>query len=179
VTDAEFSMPEALIEVYQGGFDYRNGAGVDFEPYPQFLTAAETAWWWRAWTGNPALNGAEFRVFGKDGSGGQAAFWLVRAGEPLTQQPVVFLGSEGETGVVARNLDGYLWLLAAGFGPYEATAYPSQEHDPRRDDRLNQVAERWASSARQSATEVNRRRPDRIPQLRRDHAVTVPLSATT
>ena len=51
---------------------------------------------------------------GKDGSGGQAAFWLVRVGEQLTHQPVVFLGCEGETGVVARNLDGYLWLLAAG-----------------------------------------------------------------
>ncbi|GLW10308.1 hypothetical protein Misp01_54360 [Microtetraspora sp. NBRC 13810] len=136
------------------GFDYRDGAGVDFEPYPQFLTAADTAQWWRAWMGNPSVDGAEFRVFGQDGTGGMAAFWLVRSGEPLTQQPVVFLDSEGRTGLVARNLDGYLWLIAAGFGPFEAMMYPTHEHEPRADARLTQIAERWAPSARQPAAEV-------------------------
>jgi hypothetical protein len=156
VTDIDFVMPEALREAHQGGFDYRHGAGVDFEPYPEILTAAETARWWRAWTGNPAVTGAEFRVFGQDGTCGMAAFWIVRAGEPLIGQPVVFLGSEGETGVVARNLDAYLWLLAAGLGPYEATAYPPDEDEARPDDRLTGVAERWAPSARLPAAEVIR-----------------------
>jgi hypothetical protein len=154
VTDDDRTMPTVLVEAHRDGFDYRDGAGVDFEPYPDFLTAAETAHWWRAWTGNPALDGAEFRVFGQDGTGGMAAFWLVHAGEPVARQPVVFLGSEGETGVVAGDLDAYLWLLAAGFGPYEATVYPRHEHEPHTDNRLVRLAQRYAPSARRSATEV-------------------------
>lgn len=74
----------------------------------------------------------EFRIFGQDGTGGLAAFWLVRMGESIAGQPVVFLGSEGETGVVARDLAAYLWLLADGYGPLEATMHPRHEHDPRR-----------------------------------------------
>ncbi|MER7664064.1 SMI1/KNR4 family protein [Streptomyces sp. NPDC096193] len=93
---------------------------VDFEPYESFLTAAETTDWVRAWTGNGGLNGDDFRMFGRDGTGGSAAFWLVRADRELVEQPVVFMGSEGETGVVARNLGAFLWLLADGIGPWEA-----------------------------------------------------------
>ncbi|GAA2446856.1 hypothetical protein GCM10010191_74990 [Actinomadura vinacea] len=152
MTDADFTMPTALIEAHRMGFDYRDGAGVDFEPYPRFLTPAETGDWLRAWTGNPSLDGAEFRVFGQDGAGGVAAFWLVRDGQPLARQPVVYLGSEGETAVVARDLADYLWLLAAGFGPLEARMYPRHEHEPRADARLTRIAE--GRAARRSADEV-------------------------
>ena len=113
-----WTLPTPLTEAHAVDFDYRGGAGVDFEPYPDFLDATETAEWWLASTGNGELDGSEFRVFGQDGTGGNAAFWVVRRGEPLEQQPVVFLGSEGETGVVAQNLWAYLWLLADGFGPW-------------------------------------------------------------
>ncbi|WP_329553513.1 SMI1/KNR4 family protein [Streptomyces sp. NBC_00696] len=95
---------------------------VDFEPFEAFLSADETTDWFRAWTGNGEVDGDDFRVFGQDGTGGYAAFWLVRVGRPLVEQPVVFLGSEGEIGVVARDLDAFLWLLADGSGPYEAAA---------------------------------------------------------
>ncbi|PZF93500.1 SMI1/KNR4 family protein [Micromonospora deserti] len=152
--DDRRTLPTPLSEAHAVGFDYRDGAGVDFEPYPDFLDEREWANWWRAWTGNQGLDGAEFRVFGQDGTGGNAAFWLVRPGEPLEQQPVVFLGSEGEIGVVAQNLWTYLWLLADGFGPWEATEYPNHEHEPRRDARLTEIAERWAPSHRKSADEV-------------------------
>ncbi|WP_432845867.1 SMI1/KNR4 family protein [Amycolatopsis sp. CA-161197] len=147
-------MPEMLVEAHREPFDHRDGLGVDFEPYPQFESETETAEWWRAWTGNPAVDGAEFRVFGQDGAGGLAAFWLVRRGRPVVRQPVVFLGSEGETGVVAGDVDGYLWLLAGGFGPYEAMLYPHHEHEPRVDPRLTQIAERWAPSGKQATSEV-------------------------
>ncbi|MFG2106006.1 SMI1/KNR4 family protein [Micromonospora chersina] len=154
MTDDRRALPPALSEVHEAGFDYRDGAGVDFEPYPDFLDAGEIAEWWRAWTGNAELDGSEFRVFGQDGTGGLAAFWLVRQGEPIEQQPVVFLGSEGEMGVVAQNLWAYLWLIADGFGPWEATAYPDHEHEPRADARLTEIAQRWAPSQRRSASEV-------------------------
>lgn len=152
--DDRRTLPTPLSEAHQVGFDYRDGAGVDFEPYRHFLDAAETAEWWRAWTGNAELDGSEFRVFGQDGTGGLAAFWLVRPGEPIEQQPVVFLGSEGQRSVVARDLWAYLWLLADGCGPCEATEYPDHEHEPRPEARLIEIAERWAPAHRQSAGDV-------------------------
>ncbi|MGC3859044.1 SMI1/KNR4 family protein [Micromonospora chersina] len=124
MTDDRRALPPALSEAHEVGFDYRDGAGVDFEPYPDFLDAGETAEWWRAWTGNAELDGSELRVFGQDGTGGLA----------------VFLGSEGETGVLAQNLWAYLWLLADGFGPWEATAYPDHEHELPTDARLTEIA---------------------------------------
>lgn len=83
-----------------------------------------------AWTGNPAAE-HEFRVFAQDGSGGLVAFWVVHheggVAKPLVEQPVVFLGSEGETGPVASDLADFLHLLAAGVGPYEVVEYGSTE----------------------------------------------------
>jgi hypothetical protein len=75
----------------------------------------------QAWTKNPDAE-REFAVFGYDGSGGMVAFWLVNPG-PITEQPVVLLGSEGEVGAVASDLADFLYLLAGGVGPYEAVAY--------------------------------------------------------
>jgi hypothetical protein len=42
----------------------------------------------------------------------------------------VFFGSEGSLGVVARNFDDYLWLLAGGLGPFEAVEYPQAARRP-------------------------------------------------
>lgn len=38
--------------------------------------------WFLGWTGNEEVGGHEFLVFSQDGTGGCAAFWLVRAGKP-------------------------------------------------------------------------------------------------
>jgi hypothetical protein len=72
------------------------------------------------WTENPGHE-AEFYVFGADGQGSGVAFWLVHDA-PLTEQPVVFLGSEGEGDVrpVAKDFPDFLELLAVGLGPREA-----------------------------------------------------------
>ncbi|MGC5021457.1 SMI1/KNR4 family protein [Micromonospora sp. DT47] len=148
------TLPEPLREAHANGFDYDGGDGVDFEPYDEFLTLAETAEWWQAWSGNPSLDGVNFRIFGRDGTGGLAAFWLAHPGEPVERQPVVFLGSEGEVSVVARDLAAYLWLLAGGFGPLEATMWPRHEHRPRPDARRMEIAQRYAPAARRPAPEV-------------------------
>ena len=124
------TFPPLLSKLHQLSFDYDDGEGIDFEPNEAFFAAEENASWFRAWTGNPSVDGAQFRVFGQDGTGGYAAFWIKAAGEALEKQPVVFLGSEGERGVVAINLNEYLWLLASGVGPYEAVAYPGLERKP-------------------------------------------------
>lgn len=113
------ALPPVLRELHQLDFD-PDGDGFDFEPYAEFDSSEATSEWFRLWTGNPEADGSVFRVFGQDGSGGHAAMWCVRDGESLEAQPIVFLGSEGEVGVVARNLADYLWLLADGLGPAEA-----------------------------------------------------------
>ncbi|CAL9647416.1 hypothetical protein SUDANB96_06555 [Streptomyces sp. enrichment culture] len=135
-------------------FDYAGGDGVDFEPFEAFLSAEETTDWFRAWTGNDELDGDCFRIFGQDGSGGYAAFWLIRPNQPLADQPVVFLGSEGETGVVARDLGDFLWLLADGFGPREATSSYEPDWTPRPNPDLVAIAERFAPGRRRSAAGV-------------------------
>jgi hypothetical protein len=141
--------------------------GVDFEPYESFLAADETTDWLRAWTGNGELNGDGFRVFGQDGTGGYAAFWLVRLGRELAEQPVVFLGSEGEAGVVARDLGAFLWLLADGFGPWEASASDEPEPDwaPQANPDLIAIAEQFAPDRRASAAEIIAQATEEFPDF--------------
>jgi hypothetical protein len=126
--------------------------GVDYESFDRFLSAAETTEWLRAWTGNATVSGDAFRVFGQDNSGGYAAFWLVRDGEPLVAQPIVFLGSEGEVGVVASNLSDFLWLLAEGSGPMEVVE--GEEPPGRPPAGVAAIAEHHASAPRRNAAEV-------------------------
>lgn len=135
-------------------FDYAGGDGVDFEPFAAFLSADETTDWFRAWTRNGELNGDDFRVFGQDGSGGYAAFWLVRPGRELAEQLVVFLGSEGETGVVACNLGAFLWLLADGFGPREAAASHEPDWTPHPNRELTAIAEQFTLDRPETAVSV-------------------------
>ncbi|SEL87782.1 hypothetical protein SAMN05414137_114182 [Streptacidiphilus jiangxiensis] len=147
-------FPAALAAALVVPFDYDDGDGVDFEPFRAFLAAEDTTDWFRAWTGNPQLTGDAFRVFGQNGAGGYAAFWLVRPGRPLADQPVVVLGSEGETGVVARSLGDLLWLLAGGFGPWEAATDSEPDWTPRPNEAFAAVARKFAPGQELSASEV-------------------------
>ncbi|MFJ8040593.1 SMI1/KNR4 family protein [Kitasatospora sp. NPDC096147] len=130
-------------------------SGVDFEALGGFLPAAETAQWFREWCGNEEQNGSEFLVFGADGSGGCAAVWLTRPGRPLADQPVVFLGSEGEAAVVARDLGDFLWLLADGFGPKEAAEHAAgRRRQARPHAELTLIAQEFAPGPRRPAAIV-------------------------
>ncbi len=118
------TLPALLASLNMLDFDYADEDGIDFEPYPEFLSADDTTRWFRAWTGNENVDGSCFRVFGQDGTGGYAAFWITHPDNHILEQPIVFLGSEGEKGVVASDFDSFLWLLASAIGPYEAAAHP-------------------------------------------------------
>lgn len=96
---------------------------MDVEPYAKFQTPAVNADWIRAGTGNQELTGSEYRISGQDGTGGLAAFRVVRPDAPLLEQPVVFFGSEGAVGVVVCDFADYLCLLAGGLGLMEALEY--------------------------------------------------------
>ncbi|WP_246561949.1 SMI1/KNR4 family protein [Streptomyces roseirectus] len=141
---AELPFPAPLAAALAHPFDYFSD-GIDFMALDGFMSASETAEWFRAWTGNPEVDGDEFRVFGRDGTGGYAAFWLVREGRELAEQPVVFLGSEGDTGVVARDLGEFLWVLAGGLGPLEAIDAYGVGLDGRPNAELAAVAEEFAA----------------------------------
>ncbi|HWO66838.1 MAG TPA: SMI1/KNR4 family protein [Umezawaea sp.] len=140
MSDREF--PPALAAALAVEFDYRDGEGVDFEPYDEFESPEETAHWLRLWT-EAELDPAEFRMFGSDGTGGYAGLW---------KGAVVFFGSEGEAGVVAANIGDFLWLLADGSGPMEAVEYPDQASKP--DAAFTAVAEEWSDTPRKTAAEV-------------------------
>ena len=152
--DDDRPLPTALAAALAVPLDYDDGAGIDFEPFPTFLSAGDTTDWIRAWTGNADLTGNDFRVFGQDGTGGYAAFWLVRPDRPVVDQPIVFLGSEGETGVLARDLGDFLWLLAGGFGPWEAATSYQPDWIPRLNQELTAVARAFAADREQSAATV-------------------------
>lgn len=146
------SLPPALVDVARAEFDYADGEGIDFEPYDAFDSAEETTDWLRQWTGNHELDGDAYRVFGQDGTGGLAAVWYGRPGRPLAEQPVVFMGSEGERGVVAGNLSDFLWMLADGYGPFEAVMYGADKSRP--DAALTALAERHAITPRRPAHDI-------------------------
>jgi hypothetical protein len=139
---SDLAFPPALAAALAVGFDYRDGEGVDFEPYLEFEPVEETARWLRRWT-EAELDPADFRVFGSDGSGGHAGLW---------SGAVVFLGSEVEAGVVARSIGDFLWLLADGSGPMEAVEHPTAGSRP--DPAFTAVAEQWSDTPRKTAAEV-------------------------
>ena len=123
-TDPE-PLPPALVALAtmiegEGG----NLGEIDLELGAQIEPGTLTAW-----TGNPDAE-REFRIFAQDGGGGVVAFWLVHAGKPYEEQPIVFLGSEGEVGPIACDLADFLYLLAGGVGPYEAIEYGSTSGKP-------------------------------------------------
>ncbi|MGW2726098.1 SMI1/KNR4 family protein [Streptomyces sp. NPDC001494] len=165
VDPADRQFPAALAAALTLPFDWADGHGVDFEPFPAFLSAEDTTDWLRAWTGNAELAGDCFRVFGQDGTGGCAAFWLVRPHRPLVDQPVVFLGSEGETGVVARDLNAFLWLLAGGYGPWEAATSYASDWTPRHNQKLTAVAKRFAARSEQPAAAVVEQATQEFPDF--------------
>jgi hypothetical protein len=157
-TPDDLALPIALAEVLQIGFEWEwdeeadEARGCDFEPYERFEAPEKTAWWFRLWTGNDEVDGGQFRFFGSTGAGDYAGFWLVRDGAPITEQPVVYLGSEGERGVIARDLGDLLWLFAGGLGPQEAFTDPGHEAEPN--EAFQAIAERYAPGRGRPATEI-------------------------
>jgi hypothetical protein len=148
------SLPPLLAALHRLKFDYAGGKGIDFRPFAQFKSADESRAWIVGWTRNEALDAAEYRMFGKDGTGGMAAFWLVRPDAPVLAQPIVFFGSEGEVGVVAANFSDYLWLLAAGYGPCEVVGEVLARR--KANARFTAFAREHAASSEKSATDVLR-----------------------
>ncbi len=65
---------------------------------------------------------------------------------------MVFLGSEGERGVVAANLSDFLWVLADGLGPLEVVDFEQYEGTPS--ETLTALAERHATTSRRTTRDI-------------------------
>ena len=167
MTEFDQAFPPTLARVLAHEFEYRgDDTSIDFVPFRRFMSAGENAAWIRPWTGNAELTGGEYRIFGQDGSGGLAAIWLARVDAELLEQPIVFFGSEGALGVVAVDFADFLWLLAAGAGPMEATECGVD--DARIEPRFAALAEELAPRAKKPASEVLARAARSYPEFARD-----------
>jgi len=119
----ELVLPKALarLRATEGRWDE-----MDFELYETIEPLDETRAWLTAWTGNAAPPFVDdLRVFGQDGTGGKVAFLRTDRTRKIVDEPIVFFGSEGALGVVARDLADFFVLFAANLGPMEKV-----EHAP-------------------------------------------------
>jgi hypothetical protein len=172
-SDDDLALPPALAAIAALGFGGEPAVveddedephpAVDFDPFDEFLDPEDATDWFQGWTGNPEADADQFRVFGQTSSGGYAAFWLVREDAELAEQPVVFFGPDGETGVVACDLSGFLWLIADGSGPYEAVEHPTRRSQPHPE--FTAIAEKHATGPRMTAREVVAAARDEFPDF--------------
>lgn len=95
------------------------GSWVDYEPTTRLWTLDEVTEWLGYWTGSDRAPADRLVPVGFDGTGGQVMLFLPDARSPWLDAPVVFLGSEGETGVLARDFADFAVLLSLGFGPFD------------------------------------------------------------
>lgn len=168
-------VPPPLRAIMDARYDYDDGRGVDFEPYPELEPVAETGWWFRHWTGNPEFAGEEFRPFGSDGGGGYVCSWIIREGADLVDQPVVYLGSDGDVAVLAADAWDALWFFAHGFGMHDVPSeFESGEHwfqpEPdrvvRAHEELVRAAERLAPGRRRPVEQIVAEASAGLPDLR-------------
>lgn len=172
---APAEVPPPLRAIMDARYDYDDGRGVDFEPYPELEPVAETGWWLRHWTGNPDVTGQEFRPFGQDGGGGYVCSWMIRPGADLVDQPVVYLGSDGDVAVLAADAWDALWLFAHGYGPHDFPSEfepgepyfkPEPDRVVRPHDELRQAADLLAPGRRRPVEQIVAEAPAGLPGLR-------------
>jgi len=151
-TTYPIAFPDVLSELHKLPFEHRDGDGIDFIPFDEFLPIAEVEDFLRPWTGNDDVKGDRLAVFGRVSAGGIVAFWVFDPTLKITDQPVIYLGADGEHMVVAKNFDDYLWLLAGNHGAAEAFEFASDEMTP--DPEFTTFAQHYSDSARLSPEAV-------------------------
>lgn len=127
--------------------------GVDLELDSGLSTLQEAAQELQSWLGTAPAVVVPIRWFGQDRSGGRYGLWILHAEAALEAQPVVFFGSEGEHGVIARDLADFLVLLSRGISVLDVIE-KTKKFDVRPMPAIRVVAQRHAPQAMARATEV-------------------------
>jgi hypothetical protein len=68
----------------------------------------------KAWLGAVPKDGTRFIVFAQDGTGSLFCLWLRPGHKDVETAPVVYLGSEGELGVLGKDPAAFLEFVASG-----------------------------------------------------------------
>ncbi|MBD8088995.1 SMI1/KNR4 family protein [Pseudomonas fluorescens] len=147
-------FPPILAELHKLPFEHKDGDGIDFEPFQDFLDASKVESFLKEWTGNDEIKADNFAVFGRDSFGGLVGFWIIDTEKAVEDQPIIFLGLEGEHMVAANNLDDYLWLLAGNHGAREAHEF-IHDHLPH-DENFTRFAEQHSSSEKRPPSVIVR-----------------------
>lgn len=145
-------LPPALQDLAKVDRLWDVEEGVDLELYRHLPTPAEAADQLRRLTGTAAAEPVPFRFFGEDGTGSQYCFWLMRTDAPLEEQPVAFFGSEGELGVLAKDLPDFLLLLSRRISVFDVIE-KAKKFAERPMPEIRAVAERHFPEALPRATE--------------------------
>lgn len=115
----DLALPTAPAEVAEVGFEgdwdeeTAEARGCDFELYDHFRGTRPDGVVVSPMDRQPGGRRERVPHFGTTGAGDYSGFWLVRPDRPVTGEPVVYIGSEGERGVIADDLGDLLWLSAA------------------------------------------------------------------
>jgi hypothetical protein len=104
------------------------------------------------WTRNKASDETLF-TFGKDGVGGQALIWMRNPKAPLLENPVAFLGRDGEVAVIATTFAKFARLLSLGIGPF-AIASDGVPEEPKPVPAIEAWAKRHFSGAQSDSSEA-------------------------
>lgn len=68
----------------------------------------------KSWLGALPRDGTRFVVFAQDGTGSLFCLWLRPGHDDIDTAPVVYLGSEGELGVLGKDPAAFLEFVASG-----------------------------------------------------------------
>lgn len=102
----------------------------------------------QAWLGALPSDGTRFVVFAQDGTGSLYCVWLRPGHDDVDKAPVVYLGSEGELGVLGKDPAAFLEFVASGmsFDGHGGSFFdPIEDEDD--EDYVAEVADRRARVA--------------------------------
>lgn len=111
-----------------------------------------------AWLGALPKDGSRVTVFAQDGTGSLFGVWLRAGHADVETAPVVYLGSEGETAVLAKDPRTFIELLgsAVTFDGHAGTFFSMDDDE---DEGVAELRKRAASFAKRTLGLAKLRKP--------------------
>jgi hypothetical protein len=134
-------------------------AGIEYAEF-ELCDPSESESNLRAWLGGLPADGSRVMTFAQDGTGSYFGVWLRAEHANPETAPIVFLGSEGETAVLAKDARAFIEQLGAAkvFDGHRGTFFADEDEDEDTTARR----ERTASFAKQTLELDALREPEAI-----------------